>query len=96
MTIALFLHFKQQKRQPYILGLPYWYGSFLECPKLKYVVIPSTVTSIGSGAFECEFLYCNVERRPLGWKRDFASINTKVYWKGEWEYKNGIPTPINS
>ena len=71
-------------------------GAFSECPKLKYVVIPSTVISIGSGAFECEALYCNVERRPLGWKRDFASINTKVYWKGEWEYKNGIPTPINS
>ena len=70
--------------------------AFVECPKLKYVVIPSTVTYIGSGAFECEALYCYVEEKPSKWKNDFASKDTKVYWKGEWKYSEGIPTPINT
>ena len=63
---------------------------------MKYVVIPSTVTYIGSEAFECEALYCYAEEKPSNWKNDFASKDTKVYWKGEWKYSEGIPTPINT
>ena len=69
--------------------------AFSNCPKLKYVVIPSTVTFIGYKAFECEMVFCNVESKPRGLSNNFAADDTKVYWKGEWEYnENGVPTPI--
>lgn len=79
-------------------GLKHIGGSaFEKCPNLKDAVIPSTVNYIGENAFECSVLYCNVESKPAGWDKKFCSENTKVYWKGEWEYdKDGIPSPINA
>jgi hypothetical protein len=35
-----------------------------------------------------------VEEKPVGWDKDFAEKNCEVYWKGTWEYVDGIPQPI--
>lgn len=64
--------------------------------KLKYIVIPSSVTKIDSSAFmgvDSDFvIYTNFNLRPSTWGEALTS-NIKVYYEDEWEYnENGIPT----
>ena len=64
--------------------------------KLKYIVIPSSVTKIDSSAFmgvDSDFvIYTNFNLRPSTWSEALTS-NIKVYYEDEWEYnENGIPT----
>ncbi len=64
--------------------------------KLKYIVIPSSVTKIDSSAFMevvSDFvIYTNFNSRPSTWGEALTS-NIKVYYEGEWEYnENGNPT----
>ena len=69
------------------------------------VVIPSTyeglpVISIGDSAFSsCDSLtiYCEAESKPSGWNSYWNRLRNyrdcPVYWAGEWEYVDGVPTP---
>ena len=61
---------------------------------LEYIVIPESVEIIQAEAFQNVTIYCNVEKIPYGWDKDFALNNCKVYWKGTWEYVDGVPKPI--
>ncbi len=63
---------------------------------LGYVVIPESVEKIGYQAFSNLNIYCEVEAKPSGWEYGFAGDNCKVYWKGKWEYVNGVPQPISN
>jgi len=60
---------------------------------LEYIVIPKSVEIIGAEAFRNVTLYCEIEKKPLGWDENFAGENCKVYWGGTWEYVEGIPRP---
>jgi hypothetical protein len=59
-------------------------------------VIPGSVTSIGDYAFkDCKNLtiYADVEQSEAsGWSSDWNS-SRPVYWKGQWLYVDGVPTP---
>lgn len=60
------------------------------------IIIPNSVTSIGSYAFSgCNSLtiYCEVESQLGGWDSTW-NLYRPVYWANEWEYVDGIPTPI--
>lgn len=61
---------------------------------LEYVVIPKSVEIIGYKAFNNVTIYCEAEEKPVGWDKDFALNNCEVYWKGTWEYVDGVPQPI--
>ena len=75
--------------------------AFYECYSLTTIVIPNSVTSIGSSAFSgCSSLtiYCEVSSKPSGWKPDWSTTTNlatnRYYWADEWEYVDGVPTPI--
>lgn len=71
--------------------------AFYSCNSLTNVVIPANVTSIGNYAFaNCSNLtiYCEASSQPSGWVKNWKSSNTPVYWAGQWEYVDGVPTPI--
>ena len=73
-------------------------GAFYCCPSLTSIIIPDSVTSIGDYAFfGCPSLtiYCEAKSIPSGWDYKWNSSNRPVYWAGQWEYVNGVPTPIN-
>ncbi len=61
---------------------------------LEYIVIPNSVEIIGEKAFKNVTIFCEVDKKPSGWHYNFALNNCEVYWKGTWEYVNGVPQPI--
>ncbi len=71
---------------------------FSDCDSLKYIVIPKSVTTIGSDAFyNCDSLtaiYCEASEKSMDWSPNCFN-DAKVYFAGQWEYVNGVPTPIN-
>ena len=81
--------------------------AFSYCTNLKTLVIPKSVSYVGVDAFlGCKNLtiYCEVNSKPDGWISSspwnsywwnhWNPSGRPVYYKGEWEYVNGVPTPI--
>ncbi|MBQ7761662.1 MAG: leucine-rich repeat domain-containing protein [Clostridia bacterium] len=59
--------------------------SFYNCTGLKHVLIPKSVRKIGWAAFDAisseARIYCEVEKRPQGWKSDwYAWESERVRW----------------
>ena len=57
--------------------------AFNGCSNLRYVVIPSTVTTIGESTFyKCDdaLLFFGVEARPSGYDSNFNSDQRRAYW----------------
>ncbi len=70
--------------------------AFFACP-MQNIIIPLSVTSIGGNAFNfCDNLtiYCEAASRPEGWNTSWNSRARPVYWAGEWEIVDGLPTPV--
>jgi len=83
--------------------------AFGECNLLESVIIPASVTSAGEGLFFAGNyglkIYCEAESCPEGWDDNWSWYDTyedelkpsvlhyAVYWAGEWEYVDGVPTP---
>ena len=75
------------------------YRAFHNCNNLKSIVIPAGVTNIEASAFWwCDNLtiYCNCDENnmPAGWDSYWNNGIKEVYWKNQWKYINGVPTPI--
>ncbi|MCH5171750.1 MAG: leucine-rich repeat domain-containing protein [Erysipelotrichales bacterium] len=73
------------------------FDAFFYCSSLTSIVILSSVTSIGQSAFsKCSSLtiYCEASSE-LGWNSEWNYDRRPVYWKGQWSYVNGVPTPNN-
>jgi len=71
--------------------------AFDGCRSLTSIVIPEGVTSIGNYAFDnCSSLtiYCEIESQLEGWSSSWNYKNRPVYYYDEWEYVDGVPTPI--
>ncbi len=71
--------------------------AFSECGKLQRVIIPSAVETCAISAFygtNCT-IYVDIETKPSGWDANWSGDNNRIYWKGEWELINGVPTPKN-
>ena len=70
-------------------------GAFSYCRLLEDIIIPNSVTSIGSDAFwNCDILtiYCEVESKPDGWADNWNPDGRPVVWgygAGE-EYTEGL------
>lgn len=58
---------------------------------LETVVIPKSVTKIDEYAFSSGTIFCEASEPPLSWALNWNGDAT-VYWAGEWEYINGVPT----
>ncbi|MBE7061128.1 MAG: hypothetical protein E7382_01165 [Clostridiales bacterium] len=85
--------------------------AFGECNLLESVIIPASVTSMGEGLFFAHYnglkIYCELESCPNGWHDNWALYHTDdydakpnnlyhtVYWAGQWEYVDGVPTVIS-
>ena len=72
-------------------------GAFSDCSNLINIDISSGLTSIGYYAFSsCSNLtiYCEASSKPSGWNSNWNNSNRPVYWAGQWEYVDGVPTPI--
>ena len=78
--------------------------AFYACSRLISVVIPDSVTSIGSSVFSgCDSLtiYCEATSQPSGWNSSWNYTNRPVYWYSEthpttegnfWHYVDGVAT----
>jgi len=69
--------------------------AFYDCSSLKSIVIPSNV-EIEESVFErCNKLniFSKERKEPWYWKRGWNPEKRPVYYEGEWEYVNGVPTP---
>lgn len=69
---------------------------FTNCAKLQNPVIPASVIRFGNNAFSktnCS-IYVDLTQKPSAWSNSWCSSNNKVYWKGEWNYVNDIPVPL--
>ena len=67
--------------------------------ELEYIVIPSSVRTIGMDAFFLCYglvIYCEATGAQSAWDAEWNPQNCTVYYKNSWEYdENGIPKPIN-
>ena len=73
--------------------------SFYNCYSLKYIVIPSSVMKIGTSIIGCGSgelkIYCESTTKPEDWNSEWNNCG-EIYWGGQWEYVDGIPTPISN
>ena len=91
-----FAYFSSLEKIEFNEGLKEIWGNCIIFHNLEYVVIPESVEKIQNEAFCDVTIYCEVEAKPSGWEDGFAGDNCKVYWKGKWEYVNGVPQPITN
>ena len=73
--------------------------AFYGCSSIKTVVIKEDVINVGVAAFgynDLLTIYCEAESKPDGFDYDWNPIFHPVYWGGQWEYVDGIPTPISN
>lgn len=71
--------------------------AFDGCSSLVSVVIPRGVINIGVSIFSGCYnltIYCEENEKPSEWTSSWNSSNRPVYYAGEWEYVDGVPTPI--
>lgn len=79
------------------------YGyTFLGCTSLESITIPSSVVFIGTWIFlDCtnlKSIFCVAEHKPQDWEAKWCDQSQTergdaiVYWSGEWEYIDGVPT----
>lgn len=71
---------------------------FVGGDKIEYVHIPSSVKNISSTAFSENpdiAFYIDLSKAPSGWESGWNNKSSNIYWLGEWEYVDGVPTPIN-
>ena len=69
---------------------------FENCVKLQKPVIPASVIKCVFSVFantNCS-IYVDLTQKPSTWADTWCSSNNKVYWKGEWNYVNDIPVPL--
>lgn len=71
---------------------------FNGCSNLEYIVIPSSIKNVRKAFLHCGKLsiYLETESIPEKWDDDWNYHQCPVFLKGEWEYKNGVPTPIST
>lgn len=72
-------------------------GAFRNCSSLATVVIPETVEYLGAYAFYgCVnvTIYLQTADIPSGWPENWNYNDYPVCYLGEWEYVDGVPTPI--
>lgn len=62
--------------------------------EFEYIIIPSSVYYIGPSAFNNGVIYCESAKEEVDWSQIFATEDATVYWKGEWEYVDNVPSPI--
>ena len=74
------------------------YSAFSGCTGIAYIVLPETLGEICPGSFDGwtskQIVYVESYTIPLLWlisEEHFG--NATVYWAGEWEYVDGVPTP---
>ena len=72
------------------------YSVFSACRELTSIVIPSSVKTMGRTVFSyCTKLsiYCEAASELNGWDSSWNSSSRPVYYQGQWEYVEGVPTP---
>ena len=72
-----------------------WQGVFSGCSSLTSIIIPANVTGISRYVFfNCLNLtiYCEAYKKPSDWHESWNLSKCPVYWAGEWEYVDGVPT----
>lgn len=70
--------------------------AFEKCTQLDNIVIPESITKIEENAFcNCIDLniFCEVENKQEGWADNWVDSTCTIYWKNQWSYVDGIPTP---
>ena len=75
------------------------YEAFSNQTSITEIVIPDTITSVSSYAFDgctnLTVIYCEAAAQPSGWSSKWLyNCDATVYWGGQWEYVDGVPTPI--
>ena len=81
------------------------YGAFEETG-IKTVILSGTIEVMEKNVFTLHKytdkfttltnIYCDYEYQPSGWENTWANEwkdHMNIYWKGEWTYENGVPTP---
>ena len=68
--------------------------AFYNCESLTSITIPNSVIYMNSKVFSGDRLniYCEAASIPSGWFYDWNENGGTVYWAGEWEYVDGVPT----
>ena len=78
--------------------------AFAECYNLTYIVLPDSISFIGHSAFAGTLqpsakrrkIFCEFNRKPNGWDKNWTDKYSDVYWKDEWYYdENGNPVVKN-
>ena len=70
--------------------------SAMSCPSGSYTVNIAGAIAI-EAFYNCDSLtaiYCEASEKSIDWSPNCFN-NAKVYFAGQWEYVNGVPTPIN-
>lgn len=61
---------------------------------LTKIVVPNTVQIVGDYAIAANYLFVEHASKPRAWSTVWGDydIGCGLYWKGQWEYVDGVPT----